>query len=226
MQAFPIALWMLRRVGSTPIGWLWLLGSLASVPLLVGLTPQGVVGHPEDSPDLACQLAFLSSMLGAMLALAGLARSDWMLELCSTGRKWSAQVCGLLTASLLGACLVALGSWSSVGHGAPVGIGALLTMFLAACHLTAMGTALLQIPSAPTLLPIGIPLLGWLLPASLPVGVLRWLPDLLRAHRNPVSLQDWTPAGFLASIGPILVWAGLSWFLAQRRSSSLRLSSR
>ncbi len=222
MQAVPIALWMLRRVSATPLGWLWILGSATSVPLLLSLTPEGVIGHGGDSGELACQLAFLSSLLGSMMALAGLARNDWILELSSPGRKLIAQATGLMTAGLLGAGLVTLGAWMPVGHGTQPGPGAWIAMALTAGHLAALGAALLLIPRAPQFLPAGLPLLAWLLPATLPSRSWPWLQDLLRASRDPVSLREWTPAGFLASIGPILVWVGLSWFLAQRRSRLLR----
>jgi len=224
MQALPIAFWMLRRVSATPMGWLWMLGSAISVPALIRLTPEGVIGHGGDSAELVCQLAFLSSMLGAMLGLAGLARNDWILDLSSPGRKLIAQATGLLTAGLVGAGLVTLGAWMPIGHGFHPGPSEWLLMAITAAHLAAIGTALLLVPRVPQLLPAGLPLLGWLLPAVLPRDSWSWLQDLLRASRDPVAPQDWTPAEFLGSIGPILVWVGFSWFLAQRRSRSLRPS--
>lgn len=221
MYVLQIARWVLNRLVGTAVGWIWISASLASLPLLRSLTPEGVLGHGEPSQGLLPQAAFLASLTGMVLTMGSLARNDWLLERPGPGRRVTSQATGLLAAGLAGAALVLAGESIPIAaaHGASLGAGDLLAMTFATMHLAALAASLLQLPTTIPALPLGLPLVGWILPALMPPGAPEVLNDLLNAHRPP---QDWNLPRVLAALGPIVFWSGLALFGAAIRSSAAR----
>lgn len=221
MYVLQIARWVLNRLVGTAVGWIWITTSLAALPLLRSLTPEGVLGHGEGARGLLPQAAFLASLTGMVLAMGSLARNDWLLERPGPGRRVSSQATGLLAAGLAGAALVLAGDRIPIAtaHGGSLAPRDLLAMTLATLHLAALAASLLQLPTSIPALPLGLPLVGWILPALVPPGAPGVVNDLLNAHRPP---QDWTLPRVLAALGPIVFWLGLALFGAAIRSSAAR----
>jgi hypothetical protein len=224
MYALQVARWMLSRILGTAVGWLWMTGSLLGLPLLRTLTPEGILGDGDHGSGLRIQTGFLAVLAGMMLALSSLYRNDWLLELSAPPRRLAAQAAGLHTAGLAGLGLVLLSSGipSLGGHSHALQPGELLTCLLSAGHLAALALVLLQLPAGLPLVSLGLPVLGWILPALVSQAPVPGLVPLLAASRSPFSPSGTPLTEFLAAVGPILFWTGLAILLAQRRSAPAR----
>lgn len=221
MYLVEIGRWMaLRVLGSAP-GWLWLTGCLLGLPVLRALSPEGILSPGDAQPALPAQAAFLASLTGMMLATGRLLQNDWLLERGGAQRRLLAQSVALLSTGLVGAVLVLAGNLipSSSASPAPLEPGQLLAILLACVHLAALGATLLQLPPGLPGLPLVLPLAGWVLPALLPPGT----PDLLlRLLAIPRADLPADITGVLASLAPILFWAGLATLTARDRAASSR----
>ena len=224
MHGLQVSLWMWRRAASLPLGWIWMLASLAGLPLLLRLAPAGVLAHSAAASPMPAQVAFLASMGGAMLAVSTLARADWMLELAGPYRRLGTQSVGVLALTGLGAALV-LGT-TRLLPGPTLDAPALAATVLGVLHLAGLGILLLQVPSPPAALALGLPLLGWLIPSVLPSDAGGWIRALLQAHHEPLPPGDWTAPAVLGSLGPIFTCAALALLLVLGRSSPPRLAPR
>lgn len=140
---------MSRRSLMTPWGALWAAGSLLALPLLLLLSPPGLLaGGPAVSAQIP-QVAVLSSVLGSTLALLGLEESWWLLESAPPGRSQLAQLCGIASAAILGWLLVGLSAGFLFGSDAIPALGDLVLALFSIAQLTLLGALLLHLPALP-----------------------------------------------------------------------------
>jgi len=207
MYLASVCQWMWRRALLSPAGWLWMALSLGALPLLQVLTPEGLFGHGGDPTSLTYQVAFLSGMGGAMLAIGALQENAWILRRGGQPKELASMLAALAGCSLAGAVLVAAGS--ALGPtGFPTPGSLWLAILLSSLHLGLLGVWILRLPGAArrSLL---LPLVAWILP-GLVTGAspaADQLASLLRAHHAPAFLQQAGPAGLLGAFGPIMVLA-------------------
>jgi hypothetical protein len=199
-----VGLWMIRRLLGSPVGWLWLVASLALLPLAAIMTPANLRGHASDQEALISQVAFLSGLCGASFAMATIGENDWILARAGAGKALLSRWVGTGACAALGAAAALSGGLYL--HPFVITTSLLLAALLSTAHLAVVAGALLTAPGSLSSKVAALPLVTWALPAVLePESSLgRGIAALLQAYREPGRFPDLAPGTWLPSVAPVI----------------------
>jgi hypothetical protein len=189
-----------------------------SLPILFVMTPAGVLGHLPDRISMLCQVGFLSSVLGAMLAVSALGECHWILSRAGDLRALTARWTAIgLAAALSGSIVIVSGAL--LGYTAGLS-GALCSLGWTAAHLSALGAVVCALPVSPPQRVMAVPFLAWILPAATSPDSWwgRGLAAVLQASRDPSRFINASPASLLEETAPILAIGAAMLTMSVRRS--------
>jgi hypothetical protein len=190
---------------------------LLAWPGLHVFSPTGISVHPSDDVGLVYELAFLGTVLGAAIGLAGIQRNRWLNRPLEPTGAWLAEFAALGSLGLLFAGSATLIPLCQGLAGPQLAWTTLLT----AAHLAALGSMLLSVPMSRGLRPALLVALAWWIPALALGQELDPLTGRLWAARYLID----TPAAQWADTVHVVAFVLASWLLAtatpgERRSPS------
>lgn len=211
---------MVRRLLSSPAGWLWSLVSLAALPMAEVMTPVGVLGHASDRQELLSQVGFISCLAGSTIALGTLGGNEWTLTRAGAVEGQFARWAGVGSGGALGALIVTLSALLLTPM-APTW-GSLMALTLMVAHLTVVGGALLACPGSTATKTAAFPLLTWVLPSLMSPGrsIGQGLAALLQAYRDTSRFLEVSPVAWLWSAAPVIAVATATLALSMRTSTT------
>ncbi|MDP6408001.1 MAG: hypothetical protein QGI46_01350 [Planctomycetota bacterium] len=229
MSVLAVARWMALHTLRRPIAWVGLVACLGIWQLARRLGP---LGSGADATELLYEVAFLASLLGALLALSALGECEWFLLRLARPRRLAARAAGLfaggagaLALALLAPLSVSLlrpePSPAAPDPGTAIDLAWSLNLsmglFGLLAHLTVVGTLLLQAPLSTTQRTLALPSLTWILPAL--IGSEGWwaarLVRLLDPSRHLAAAAGATGPG-ADSLLPVAALTLCAWAMTAR----------
>ena len=156
--------WVVVSVAKDPLAWLSGAILVSIWPFVAAFGPLGITVGTGASTTQLYELAFLSLLVGSMLATGAISRGEWFLAPLEPLRRTGLEI---------GAILITAGGWAGfvVGAawtiGAPVDRALLGGAALSALHLAAASALILRLPLPGPVRALVLPLAVWVTPALL-----------------------------------------------------------
>lgn len=221
VTALVITRWILIRTLRSPLSWALLCFGGLFWPALARFTPVGITTASEDSAALVYEIAFLATLLGAVLGMHALGSIQTVLQRASPAARWRAEAVAIWTSAVCWAVLASAWPLRFGGVGEGLRLELVIALALGAAQLAALSTLLLgaQLPLAARSL--GLFLLAWWIPSLLgtTTNIERWTSALLdvAANLRPPS-EGWSPTALVSRLGPMIGLSAIAFLLHQRRT--------